>query len=292
MDFEESHPMELVPVDHEHLRCTLGQWLPKENRMALFPASKVPHVSYISASLYRGGRGTNQLMTGLFKNYRKGRHKYQAPTSHDAFRMDFAVPVRRTADDLDYDQDDRIEYTRPYDNIHAAYNMGLNHNYFASAGCQVIMGYPKTKDPFRYNQHTGPWARFLKTAYSMVGQTNFYYGLFNGRDVHKVSDQDVGRPMTPRLRFGSHDRAFLRHYAYSPYQLVRNLQRALNGEGKGYYSGYIDGDFGPRTFKAVQAFQLEAFGPDSDDCIVGPITARALGIDWPAGNFDSDQPYG
>jgi hypothetical protein len=33
--------------------------------------------------------------------------------------------------------------------------------------------------------------------------------------------------------------------------------------------------------RAVLAFQIAMFGPEADDGIVGPVTATALGMDWP-----------
>ena len=45
---------------------------------------------------------------------------------------------------------------------------------------------------------------------------------------------------------------------------------------------WIDGDFRPRTLRAVSAFQSYVFGPSGDDGIIGPVTAPALGITWPS----------
>lgn len=60
--------------------------------------------------------------------------------------------------------------------------------------------------------------------------------------------------------------------------LVREVQQALRN--KGYSPGDIDGAYGPHTVAAVVAFQT-ASRLDADG-VVGPKTARRLGVLWPA----------
>lgn len=60
--------------------------------------------------------------------------------------------------------------------------------------------------------------------------------------------------------------------------LVRTVQRALRD--KGFNPGKIDGEYGPHTVAAVEAFQ--AMNKLVADGICGPRTAKKLGIDWPA----------
>ena len=60
--------------------------------------------------------------------------------------------------------------------------------------------------------------------------------------------------------------------------LVRNVQRALRD--KGVDPGKIDGEYGPHTVAAVEAFQ--AMNRLVADGICGPRTAKKLGIEWPA----------
>lgn len=261
--FNEEHQVDLAHFDHVHPRCTLGQYHP-EKGITLFPGSTVPHMRNISKSLERGGSGANMLLTGYFKDYRKGWHKPGSNTGHQAFRQDNKLPVRRTADDLDYDNDDRVEYTRPYDNMHAGWCMGPDHDYFASAGCQVVVGYPECVK--RNNApDTGPWKIFKDNAYG-IDQLKFDYMLLNGRDAQKVAIAD-GEKLSARLRFGS---------AGTLTGEVQNKLKELN-----YYEGIVDEDFGPRTLHAVLEFQRDYFGDEADDGIVGPLTASALHIDLP-----------
>ena len=256
--------VELADVNYINPRCTLGQWFPKDKQFAIFPGSTVPHKNYVSKSVLKNGQGANQLMTGYYSDYRKGVHKAGSSTGHDAFRQVSSHPIRRTSDDVDFDNDDRVEYVNPNDNIHAGWCMGVSSNNYASAGCQVLVGYPQCK---RRGQQpaTGPWKIFKKNAYDLP-QTSFEYILLDGREAFRVVAAGMSK-VSARLRFGSQG------------DLVSKLQKAL--KNKGYYEGNIDDDFGNRTLRAVLQFQTAAFGPNADDGIVGPQTASALKIRWP-----------
>jgi len=59
--------------------------------------------------------------------------------------------------------------------------------------------------------------------------------------------------------------------------LVRKVQQAL--KAKGFDPGKIDGGYGPHTMSAVEAFQ--ASNRLIADGIVGPRTAKKLGVVWP-----------
>jgi N-acetylmuramoyl-L-alanine amidase len=59
--------------------------------------------------------------------------------------------------------------------------------------------------------------------------------------------------------------------------LVRAVQRALRD--KGVSPGKIDGEYGPHTVAAVEAFQ--AMNKLVADGICGPLTAKKLGVQWP-----------
>lgn len=260
--FANEQRLEIVTPDYIHPRCTIGQWAPGKG-FAVFPGSTVPHRKHVEKSISKGGKGTNQLLTGCYKDYRKGTHKHGKPTGHRAFRQDNKLPVRRTADDADYDEDDRVEYGRPFDNLHAGWCMGVESDRFASAGCQVLVGFPKCEK--RDNKpDTGPWKIFKENAYA-IAQTSFYYILLTGRDAQRVATSQG--TLSPRLRFGSKG------------NLVRTVQQKLRTLD--YYEGNLDSDFGPRMLRAVLDFQTAEFGPSEDDGIVGPQTASALDVDWP-----------
>lgn len=262
-DLAKSHQLSVIGFDHIHPRCTIGQWLPDKGTFAVFAGSTVPYLREIERSKDKGGQGANMLMTGFYTDYRKGRHMSSRPTGHEAFRQTNVHPIRRTADDLDYDEDDRVEHVNPSDNIHAAWCTGVDGDYFASAGCQVIVGYPRCEKRGD-RDHTGAWKVFHDNAYDRDSQDRFAYILLSGFDAQKITSTTRG--LKPRLRFGSSG------------PLVTTVQKALKEHN--FYEGNLDEDFGTRTNRAVMEFQEHEFGSGSDDGVVGPMTAQALGIAW------------
>ena len=263
-EFGKEQNIVLGDINYINPRCTLGQWLPKQKELAVFAGSTVPHRDYVSKSVSKGGQGANQLMTGYYFDYRKGVHKAGSPTGHDAFRQVSSHPVQRTSDDIDFDNDDRVEYENPNDNMHAGWCMGINSTNYASAGCQILVGYPQCEK--RGSQPaTGPWKFFKKNAYD-ISQKSFSYVLLDGREAYRIVSSGTSK-VSARLRFGSQG------------DLVKKLQKGL--QTKSFYEGNIDGDFGERTLRAVLKFQTASFGPNADDGIVGPQTAAVLKISWP-----------
>lgn len=258
--FKQQQVLSVMDINYTNPRCTILQWNPANATIAAFPASTVPHISNIRPGVGKNGEGVNCLMPGYYKDYRKGFHKADSPTGHEAFRQNASHPIRRTTDDTDFDTDDRIEYDNPQDNLHCGWFDGLDSNTFASAGCQVVMGFPKCDKPGRTG-NIGPWKVFHDNAYSQA-QDSFSYILVTGMELNTLANNPNPHG---KLRFGSSGK------------LVENLQAAL--KQKRFYEGIIDGDFGERTMRAVTDFQRSAFGNKSVDGIVGPVTAEALGID-------------
>jgi hypothetical protein len=263
--FKTEHNVELADINYINPRCTLGQWLPKDKKFAIFPGSTIPHQSHVKDSVTKNGQGANQLMTGYYPDYRKGVHKAGTSTGHDAFRQVSSHPIRRTSDDLDFDNDDRVEYENPNDNIHAGWCMGVSATKYASAGCQVLVGFPQCKSRGQ-QPATGPWKVFKKNAYDL-SQNKFGYILLEGREALRITSAGNSK-ISARLRFGSKG------------ELVNQLQKAL--KSKGFYEGNVDDDFGSRTLRSVLQFQTASFGPSADDGIVGPQTAAVLKISWPS----------
>ncbi|WP_162054686.1 peptidoglycan-binding domain-containing protein [Pontibacter pamirensis] len=258
--FATTHDLMLSSTDHQHPRCTLVQWLPAQGLLAVFPGSTVPHLKYIRKAMTRGGAGANQMLTGYYADYRKGDHNLSSPpTRHRAFRQMEARYVLRTLDDEVYEADDRMEFNNPFDNLHAAWSMGVNHADFASAGCQVVVGYPKCTRRGG-SPDSGPWASFVRNAYAQT-QDHFPYALLTGQDYYRAAAGTFDAS-DYRLRYGSVG------------EEVRLLQQRL--KAKRFYEGIVDDKFGSRTMNAVLAFQRSAFGVDAADGIVGPVTLSAL----------------
>ena len=261
--FAAQHDISLTDVNYVNPRCTLIQWRPAKGDFAVFPGSTVPNISYIKSAKAKNGIGANQLVTGYYDDYRKGVHKANTDFGHQAFRQVKGHPIRRTSDDFDYQNDDRVEFMNPFDNIHSAFCQGINSDRYASAGCQVIIGYGKCK---KYSSNLGPWKTFYDNAYKIT-QDSFPYVLLMGTDALRAINDPVGS-VPVRLRYGSSG------------PLVGKLQTALKKAN--FYEGIVDEDFGQRTIRAVLDYQTTTFGPDDDDGIVGPLTAASLKITgWP-----------
>lgn len=264
--FQAQHDLQVRDVDYISPRCTLAQWRPQRGDFALFPGSTVPNLQFIKKAKVNGGQGANQLMTGYYLDYRKGAHKAGKPTAHDAFRQTAAHPIRRSSDDFDFENDDRVEFSNPFDNLHAAWCQGVDATDYASAGCQVVVGFPKCQQR-KPKPDIGAWKIFRDNAYNLA-QNSFPYFLLTGRDAQQAVINPAGA-IPVRLRYGSND------------PLVSRLQTALQKES--FYEGVIDTDFGERTLRAVLAYQTAVFGPKQDDGIVGPLTASTLKISgWPS----------
>lgn len=260
--FKPEQLLSLADVNYITPRCTILQWRVDQKQLAAFPSSTVPNQVYVKKSL-TGSENANCLLTGYYTDYRKGIHKAGTQTAHEAFKQNAVHPFRRTSDDLDFEKDDRIEYNNPHDNIHCGWFGSLTSSNFASAGCQVIMGYPSCPQPGR-DKNTGPWKFFHDNAYALP-QDSFPYMLLTGFEVLAAAVDKASASV--KLRYGSSG------------SLVSSVQKALQDQH--YYEGKIDGDFGERTMKAVVSFQQQKFGNHGADGIVGPITAEELNVELP-----------
>jgi hypothetical protein len=253
------HELQPASVDYLHPRCTLIQWEHRVRRFAVFPGSTVPHRRSVVDAQKRGGTGANQMMTGYFTDYRKGWHRKGMPTGHEAWRQNLPRPIRRTTDDPEYDELDRLEIANPADNLHAAWCAGIRDG-FSSAGCQVVVGYPacvrRGSAPA-----TGPWKIFKDRGYASR-QTEFHYALFLGTDAMRLVAS--GPAGLERVRYGSFGAR------------AKLVQQALMAEG--FYEGCLDGRFASESLRALLAFQTAKFGIRGGDGVCGPKTARALGV--------------
>ena len=258
-----SQPLNARPLDYRHMRCAFLQWRPEDALLAAFPGSTAPNIKAIERAR-NGGDPANQVIPGCF-SYLRGQHKAGKPRGHDAFRQNSFMPVQRSRDDSDFDLADAVDFARGstaehfvWDNLHAAFHSDPATEGYSSDGCQVVAGIPSTNDG--QLTESGPWATFRANAYAL-DQDVFPYMLFEADDVEMVAasaDGDI--PVT--LRYGSRG------------PLVGDLQRAL---------GLADPDdkFGRNTLIALYEFQKRFFGPQRADCVVGPLTAKALGLRMP-----------
>lgn len=259
-------------VDYLRARCSIGFWSPGKG-ISLYPGSTVPGQRLVKAGLAKGGQGVNQLCIGLHRGYRKGTHKASSPSAHRALRMERNLPVMRTADDLDFDADDRLDYSAAFDNIHCGWVKDAATPGYSSAGCQVIVG--------GANPEVGPWKDFATRIYSLA-QIEFDYFLFNVGELARTAAAADPVSLPLALRYGSEG------------DEVETLQRVLTA--RGFSTAGTDGAFGYQTLSAVMQFQRQVMGARVPDGIAGEQTLAALGL--PPGVLDgtprapSTQPDG
>lgn len=270
--FAAAHPLQTVPIDYRHMRCTIGQWHTASGKLAVFVGSSVPHIAAVAAKAAANGNGVNRLASGFFGHvpgltnhrYYKGNH---GKDRHLAFRNDTKLPVWRTGDDADYEGDDRFEFETVYDNLHCAHQMNETASTYSSHGCIVVAGKAGNSGAASLTSELGPWKSFLTNAYKL-DQFSFSLALFEENEAMRTAELGYGE-RGPTVRFGSRG------------LLVARLQQGLIDRGYAIGSPVADGLFGGRTAEALRRFQFDTFGKGGTDLICGAGTAEALGIDWP-----------
>jgi peptidoglycan hydrolase-like protein with peptidoglycan-binding domain len=270
-DFRSAHDVMAVPVDYLHMRCTVVQWDTGKGKLALFVGSSVPHLSAVASHVSNNGNGVNRLASGYFgkvpslpdHRYFKGSH---GADRHLAFRNESKLPVWRTADDTDFEGDDRLEYEVVFDNLHCARQVNETAPKYSSFGCVVVAGKPGDGGASKITSELGPWKKFLQNAYG-IDQQRFVLALFEENEALRTAEIGAGL-RGPSVRFGSRG------------MLVEQLQKGLIA--KGFNAGQPDGLFGNGTMMALRQFQLQVFGKGGTDLIAGAATGEALGIPWPS----------
>lgn len=264
--FQNEVQLNLIDVDYTHMRCTLLQWQKSTDKIASFPGSTVPYIDSIKKAQAANGVGTNCLIPSYFNDFIKGIHYgSHAGNACEAFVQSASRAYRRSADNFSYDNDDRVEVGKPFDDLHAAWTDSLDGKY-SSEGCQVVLGVPKCEKLGPNSKNTAAWGVFQNNAYA-IAQTKFPYVLLTGREIISVASKPVTTQWPAKLRFGSSG------------QLVINLQNLL--KAKGMFNGSSTGNFDGDTLVAVLKWQKTNFGNQSADGIVGPNTAATLGLALP-----------
>jgi hypothetical protein len=260
--FGDVQTLKLADVNYRNPRCTLGQWDPANEVLAIYPGSTCPNEDFVAKAKRDGGEGANQLLTGYYE-FVKGVHRADAGSGHRAFRQEQTRVVLRNVDDMDFDLRDIAHEGMQADNLHCGFSAGVNSGY-SSAGCQVVVGFPNRND--KRATESGPWAVFRKTAYDL-DQDRFRYLLLNGSEIETMAaDPDLARAAL--VRFGS---------AGETVRSVQTKLRALD-----FIEFDPDAKCGPKTQLGIIKFQVQLMGAENADGIVGGNTAAQLGItDWP-----------
>lgn len=298
MEFEDSHTLQLVKVNYYYPRCIIGQWLPAERKVAVFPGSTLPNLGYIHHRNKRSHQ-FNRLVEGIY-SYRKGNHPGSSSgfQQHRAVRMKGRAVVRRAnftvragRAQINYGNRSQIMVARPGDNIHAARNnpsrtlvRSLRNSsysfsfpmadYYSSYGCQVVAGQPTQYIPS--GQTTGAWNgwdKYQKNLYEDFSpdQQLYKYILFNGTLANRIATNPAPKE------------AFLVYGSEGP--LVERVQERLTAlssatTGRPYFTANIDDIYGHQMANAVIQFQKDNFGGEAHS-MVTPRTRNRLGItDW------------
>jgi N-acetylmuramoyl-L-alanine amidase len=246
--------------NHHEIRCVMGVWDRQLGKLAVYPASTVPHAEAV-VHWFNTKEAGNMLATGFYR-YICGEHngKPGCFLLRKTVNEKRVVIVRRSEDDLTYKSNDRVHKLAPGDNIHPSFSSETS--WFSSLGCQVVVGSANTS-----GSHSGPWAKFRRNA----GLTDsdgepgraFVYVLLTGQEALLVSDaRRRNLPATHpevlalrRLRFGSS----------SP--RVKALQVKLGQSS--------DGDLGPATAQAL--YDKQKTLSNRSDGIFTPTLDATLG---------------
>lgn len=307
MEFKNEHTLRLVKVNYYFPRCVLGQWLPAQKKVAVFPGSTVPNLLVVRSNNYTLTQ-FNQLVPGWY-DYKKGMHPASRKKGqHKAFRMQNSAVLRRNSYKISGDlpvisyapEDARILVMNPYDNIHAArhnpkstrakkspnlFHYVLTSRY-SSLGCQVLVGNPAAMLSAGYNGNWNAWDKFYKSAYrkNAAEQEAFKYLLFTSEEGYDIAQDNASGNRNLVLNYGSQGETVQ--------QIQESLKKKRSGKtGKPYYTSSIDQQFGPGMAKAIINFQKENYNQSLEeislsqadiDCFISSGTGALLGItDWP-----------
>lgn len=253
--------------NHHEVRCVMGVWDRQLGKIAVYPASTVPHAEAV-VSWFETQQSGNLLPTGLYRyicgehNGRPGCFLLRKTVSERR-----VVIVRRSEDDLTYEATDRFQKVAPGDNIHPSFSSETS--WFSSFGCQVVVGSATTS-----GVHSGPWAKFRRSAGLTDGNGEpgraYMYVLLTGQEALQASDaRQRGLGMTHpdvlalrRLRFGSSGaraqalqaklgQATDGDLGPTAVEALHTKQRSLSNRSDGIYTPLLDAQLGWNVFGGV-----------------------------------------
>lgn len=229
--------LRLSPIDHVHMRCTLGIWDRRNRRVYASPGSTVPHRDNVEKAAARKGgmrgRGTNQLEPGYYTDLTKGEHLQGKLNGHAALRQTANRFYRRSPTGIPYNAASPLYYGNPYDNLHCGWNLDSAAAGFSSSGCMVVAGLPHCPRHERPLPNRGPWRIFHR----------LLYGAEQERFPLLLAEAGAAEAF---LGGGSAGKAHLVFGSEGPE--VKALQKRL--EDKGAYLGPAHGRMDVRTYRA------------------------------------------
>jgi hypothetical protein len=228
--------LKLMEPDYEHLRCTLGLWNQKTDKIFAARGSTVPHrENVLKAAARKGvmkGRGTNQMEPGFYQDLRKGEHLQGKPMGHAALRQSGYRFYRRSHHAPPYTRRDPLFFGNPYDNFHSSWNLEGSEPGFRSSGCLVMAGLPHCHRLPDSGPNRGAWKIFHDLVYASP-QKQFPLLLLPAAEVRAALIEKRGQP---RLCYGSQGEAVL--------ELQKGLRR------RKFYAGPFNGKLRVATYRA------------------------------------------
>ncbi len=264
-EFKNAHVIQPARVNYQTARCTIGVWDTQANKIALFPGSTLPSVTYLfshPSSLETFNilcPGNYQLTRGIHPRNKDGFQR------HEAFLMDgyalVKIPqVRKSKKKLRFNCNQVHYKVLPAgDNLHAARTDPSESDLdsgatclaslqlpYSSSGCITIIGQPQ---PYiKHKPGNGVW-NCWQTFMELVNKAdpnkiNFNFILFTFSDFLYKRPKSAGKC----IRYGSQGPAVA--------QIQRTLQSVINLKtGLPYYTGEIDCQFSGQTAISYLKFQ-------------------------------------
>lgn len=243
--------VEAAPLDYVHMRCTLGIWDRRGERVFAAPGSTVPYKDNVLKAAARNGRmkgkGTNQLEPGYYTDLTKGEHLQGKRNGHQALRQTGYRLYRRSRTGVPYREASPLYYGNPYDNLHCGWNADGRAPGFSSAGCMVVAGVPECPRREDRAPNRGPWRLFHDLVYASH-QKIFPILLLPAADAFRFLAVPKGRFAVPKGRFGGHREGASALVFGSEGEEVKALQKRLAAAGR--YRGRITGRLDARTYRA------------------------------------------
>lgn len=246
--------------DHFNLNCVMGIWDVENNKICAFPATTVPHLSYMQTfriykhlsddaftlddvTMTAEDKISEQFKRDSFASWKanmlgQGLHihtigvhlkKYKGCPTQD---FKWFGPILRAQDTLAFrHQDWDLRHGRVGDNIHPTWASRRLATRFASAGCNLIDGTGggidrRTGDERPYG---GPFLTFLERLKGKKDE-RFFYMMTSGREarLHAELAASGVPPELRRWRFGSSG------------PQVKAIQRRMLGVRRSRAKGVLD----------------------------------------------------
>ncbi len=222
--------LQSAKIDYNHMRCVLGIWDLKNQRIYAAPGSTVPNEKQLRLAHSKGGKGANQLEPGFYQDFIKGEHLQGKARGHSALRQSASRFYRRPVNSWRITKNAPLFWGNPHDNLHCAWNLDPEQTGFSSAGCLVVAGWPACPRIEKQTENQGYWKEYHSRVYQS-SQSRYPLLLLDYNILLKAFVQKH-----PQIVFGSSG------------EVVRKVQTKL--KKLGLYLGALNGHMDTRTYRS------------------------------------------